>query len=92
MKNGNILQDRSFDDLRDNYMQVKLTSLGAELPEEIPFKKILSCKRNNGQAILILENPHIETIKHQVETLKCRMDFHPLSLENIYKIVMESQA
>ena len=91
MKNGSIVQDKSFDDLRDHYMRVKLTSLGASLPDKLPFERVLSCQQNNGQAILIVENPQIDTIKKQAESINCRIDFLPLPLEEIYKIIMEPQ-
>ncbi len=89
MKKGNVLQNRSFDNLRDQYLRIRLTSLGASIPEELPFKRIIACQRNNGQAVIILENPQLETIKNQTESLNCRIDYHPLPLEDIYKIVME---
>ena len=92
MKSGHIIEDKGFDDLRDQYLRVRLTSFSKDLPEELPFKRILSCQRNNGQAVLTLENPQIETIKIQAESIHCRIDFHPLPLEDIYKIVMGSQA
>jgi ABC-2 type transport system ATP-binding protein len=41
MKNGHIIEDKGFDDLRDHYLRVRLTSLGASLPEELPFERIL---------------------------------------------------
>ena len=91
MKNGHIIEDKGFDDLRDQYLRIRLTSLGASLPEELPFERILSSQRNNGQAVLILENPQLDKIKSQAETINCRIDFHPLPLEDIYKIVMETQ-
>jgi ABC-2 type transport system ATP-binding protein len=92
MKNGHIIEDKGFDDLRDQYLRIRLTSLGTALPDKMPFERILSCEKNNGQAVLILENPQIETIKHQAESVDCRIDFHPLPLEDIYKIVMDSKA
>ena len=92
MKDGHIIEDKGFDDLRDQYLRIRLTSLGTSLPEEMPFERVLSCQRNNGQAVLTLENPQIETIKSQAESIDCRIDFHPLPLEDIYKIVMGSKA
>lgn len=88
MKDGHVIQDQGFDDLRDQYLRIRLTSLGAPLPEKMPFERILSCQRSNGQAVLILENPQLGKIKNQVESLNCRIDFHPLPLEDIYKITM----
>ena len=92
MKKGNILQNKSFDDLRDQYMRIKLTGLETELPEELPFGRVLSCKRNDGQAVLILESPDIDTIRNQAESINCKIDFHPIPLEDIYKIIMDPKA
>lgn len=85
------MQDKSFDDLRDQYMRIKLTGLGDKLPDSLPFERILSSERNNDQAVLVLENPDIETIKTHTESLNCRIDITPLPLEDIYKINMEQQ-
>ena len=92
MKDGNVVRDRSFDDLRDSYMRVKVTSLKDSLPENLPFNRILSCQQNKGQAVLILENPEIEKIKNQAESINSRIDFHPLPLEEIYTLAMEPGA
>jgi len=89
MKKGKILQDKSFDDLRDQYVRIKVTGLGDELPDSLPFQNILSSERNNNQAVLVLEHPDIDTIKTQAESLNCRIDITPLPLEDIYKINME---
>lgn len=92
MKKGKVIVNQSFDDLRDHYMRVKLTSLGVSLPEKLPFERVLSYQENNGQAALIVENPQIDTIKKQAESINCRIDFNSLPLEDIYKIMMEPQA
>jgi ABC-2 type transport system ATP-binding protein len=91
MKKGNILQDKSFDDLRDQYMRIKLTGLGDELPGSLPFENIVSSKRNNRQAVLVLENPDMDTIRNRAELLNCRIDIAPMPLEEIYRINMEPQ-
>jgi ABC-2 type transport system ATP-binding protein len=92
MNDGHIIKDCSLDDLRESYVHVRLTSLDKSLPEKLPFEKVLSCYRNNGQAVLTLERYCPETIKYQAETLNCLIDIYPLSFEEIYKIVMGSQA
>lgn len=91
MKKGRILQDKTFDDLRDQYMRVRLASLGNPLPEKPPFEGILSSVCNNGQAVLILENQEPGTVRKQAEMLNCRVDFNTLPLDDIYKITMEDK-
>jgi ABC-2 type transport system ATP-binding protein len=88
MKEGHIIQDQDFDELRERYIRVRLTSLEKSLPEELPFGGVLSCQRTNGMAVITLEGPRLETIKSQAEELNCTIDIHPLPLEDIYKIVI----
>jgi ABC-2 type transport system ATP-binding protein len=92
MRAGHIIEDHSFDDLRERYMRIKLISIDKSLPERFPFKGVLSCLRNNGQALLILEEPDLDTVKRHAESLHCTMDIHTLPLDDIYKIVMERNA
>ncbi len=88
MKGGHIVEDRNFDELREQYLQVRLTSPDTPLPETLPFENVLSCVRNNGQALLTLAAPCIETIRKQAEEINCGIDTLPLPLDDIYKIVM----
>ncbi len=92
MKGSHIICDSSFDDLRDRYMRVRVTSIDKSLPESLPFDRVISCQRNNGLAVITLEYPCLDTVKSHAEALNCTIDIHPLPLEDIYKIVMESQA
>lgn len=92
MKEGHIIQDQEFDDLRERYIRVRLTSLEKSLPEKLPFAGVLSCQRNNGMAVITLEEPCLETVKSQAEALNCTIDIHPLPLEDIYKIIMGTKA
>ncbi|MBU4316352.1 MAG: ABC transporter ATP-binding protein [Proteobacteria bacterium] len=89
MKQGNIIEDRSFDDLQERYLRIRLTTLGPPLPETLGFENTLSCIRNNGQAVLTLEEPDFEKIKSRAERLKCRMDTQRIPLEDLYKIIMD---
>lgn len=90
MQEGRIIQNISLDDLREQYLRVRLTSLGKELPEKLPFEMTLSCQRDDYQAILVLEKTYLDTIKSQAEAMKCRIDIHALHLEDLYKIIMRS--
>ena len=90
MKDGRIIEDKGLDDLREQYLRVRLTSLGKELPEKLPFEMALSCQRDNYQALLVFEKPYFDSIKDQAEALKCRIDIHALPLEELYKTIIKS--
>jgi len=91
MKDGRIIQSQDFDDLRERYLRVRLTSIDAPLPERLPFEMILTCQRDKYQAVLVLERLYFDSIKDQAETLNCRIDAHSLPLEDLYKIIIRGQ-
>jgi len=88
MKEGKILRDCSFDDLREKFARVKLTSLSGRLPAQLPFENIISCQRTDSQAILTLQNYTQPELKAKAEELNCDIQLHNLTLEDTYKIVV----
>jgi ABC-2 type transport system ATP-binding protein len=91
MKNGRILLDCGFDDLREQFARVRLSALGGELPAELPFTNVVCCQRSNGQAILTIQNVSPEILQQQGQGLKCQIEVQPLSLEDIYRIVVSQE-
>jgi ABC-2 type transport system ATP-binding protein len=88
MKEGHILLDCSFDELRERFCQVRISALGGELPAELPFENILHCKRSDGQAILMVQDCPREKLQEQAKSLNCWVEIETLPLEEIYKIVV----
>jgi len=92
MKDGRIVQAQDFDDLRERYLRVRLTSIDAPLTERLPFETVISCQRDKYQAILTLESQYFESIKCQANLSNYRIESRHLPLEDIYKIIMGSQS
>ena len=88
MNQGRILRDCPFDELREQYCQVKLTALEQELPDPLPFDHVIELQRTNGQALLTLQNQSHDAINQIVQNLNCDCDIQPLPLEDLYKLVM----
>jgi len=88
MKDGCIVTDQTFDDLKEKYLRVRLTSLGANLPETLPFDNVLACVRNNSQALLTMAGPDPGNIQQLAEAMNCAADIQRLPLEDIYQIVL----
>jgi ABC-2 type transport system ATP-binding protein len=91
MKEGHILLDCSFDELRERFCQVRISALGKELPAELPFENVLHCKRSDGQAILTVQDCPREKLQEQAKSLDCWIEIETLPLEDIYKIVVSSK-
>jgi ABC-2 type transport system ATP-binding protein len=88
MKAGRIIADASFDDLREKYTRVRLTSLSGPLPEELRFGNVLECRRNQSQATLTVQDLSPEQIEAAAEAINCQADIQPLPLEDIYRAVV----
>ena len=92
MDQGRILVDCTLDDLRERFCRVRLTSLEGPLPRSLPFRNVVSSQQNNGQAVLIIENPSTEQLKAQAEGLHCDIEIQALPLEDLYKVVVTRAA
>jgi len=88
MREGRILLDSGFDELRERFSRVRVSALSGELPSELPFANVLDSRRSNGEAILTVENCSGEELHSQAESLNCRIDVQPLPLEDIYRIIV----
>ena len=87
MKHGRVLCDSGFDDLLEKYCRVHINAVSGKLPAQLPFDNIIKSQRNDGQAILTIHDTPREVLERQGESLKCKIEVQPLSLEEIYRIV-----
>jgi ABC-2 type transport system ATP-binding protein len=88
MKEGHLLRDCSFDELREEFCRLKVTSLNGALPAELPFAEIVDCTREEGRAVLTLRGYQLEKLQKQARALNCEIETETLSLEEIYRIVV----
>jgi ABC-2 type transport system ATP-binding protein len=88
MKDGKILCDCEFDDLREKYSKVKVSSLQGALPATLPFKQIVECKRNGAGAIIILTGCETELLGSQAAQIGCEVEILPMPLDEIYRIIV----
>ncbi len=88
MREGKILRDSSFDSLREEFLKVTLLSLNGKLPAELPFGKTINCEREDCQAVFTVQNISQQELEAKAKDLNCEIKIRPLSLEEIYKIVV----
>ena len=92
MREGKILRDSSFDQLREEFLKVTLLSLNGHLPTELPFEKIINCEREDSKAVFTVQNYSQETLEANARAMNCEIAIRPLSLEEIYKVVVSQEA
>ncbi len=88
MRQGKMLCDSSFDNLREEFLRVTLTSLNGKLPAELGFENMIDCEREDCQAVFTAQNLSHEELETKAKDLNCEIEIRPLSLEEIYKIVV----
>ena len=88
MKAGRIVYDGGFDELQEKYCRVRLISLNGELPAELPFDEVLACEREKQEAVVTLRNISREALREKAQSIHCDIEMLPLSLEDLYKIVV----
>jgi len=88
MRKGQILHDCSFDSLREKYTRFTLTSLNGPLPAELPFENTITCQTSGSKAVLTVQDYSQEQLQAKAKTLNCEIEIKPLSLDEIYKIVV----
>ncbi len=89
MRNGKILRDCSFDDLREEFMKVVLTAVDGAMPEELPFAMI-GCKRDGNKSSFFARAMAEDELKAKAESVGCVAEVKTLSLDDLYKIVIEN--
>jgi ABC-2 type transport system ATP-binding protein len=91
MREGRILRDCSFDDLREEFLRVTLTSLDGELPSELPFENVIQSQQSRSQAVLTVQNYTQLELESMAKDINCEVETKPLPLEEIYKIIVSME-
>ncbi|MGW8369704.1 MAG: ABC transporter ATP-binding protein [Gammaproteobacteria bacterium] len=91
MDQGRILRDCGFDDLLEEYVKLEIRSLNGSLPDPLPLPGVLATERGDKQAIVIARRSSADW-SDIAATFNSRIDPRPLSLEEIYPIVLRERA
>jgi ABC-2 type transport system ATP-binding protein len=92
MQKGQILCDRSFDGLREEYRRFTITSLDGELPATLPFDNVVSCEQSGSKAVLTVRNCTQQELEEKAADINCKIETRTLPLDDIYKIIVGQKA
>ena len=87
MREGKMLRDCSFDELREEFVKVTLTAVDGAMPDTLPFEMV-DCKRNGSKVSFIARAMAEGQIKAKAESVGCTYEVKSLSLDEIYKTVV----
>ena len=88
MDRGRILRDCPFDALQEEFCRLHVTAPDAGLPDHLPFTGVLDARRSDTEAVLLLATPSPDDLRTAEDALRCRIHHEPLSLEDLYRIVV----
>ncbi len=92
MRQGSILRDCSFDSLQEEFLRVTLTSLDGPLPSDLGIADPIDCQRELTQAVFTVQNISQQDLQVKAKDLNCEIKSRPLSLEEIYKLVITQES
>jgi ABC-2 type transport system ATP-binding protein len=92
MRKGILLRDSSFDNLREEFVRLTLTSLNGGLVGDLGFENVVDCERNDSKAVLTVQDANRQQLKDRAAELNCEIEIRPLPLEEIYKIIVSEPA
>ena len=85
---GKMLRNCSFDQLREEFCKVRLTSPNGHLPHDLGFENILETKRDDKIAVITIKRIDEQLLAEKTAKLKCSVEVQPLTLEEIYKLIV----
>lgn len=90
LDNGELLENKSLDDLKEEYLKINMTSINGTLPTRLPFEQILECKRNDKNAYLIIKNKNDLDFERIKSEMNCNIEKEYLSLEQLYILIVKN--
>jgi ABC-2 type transport system ATP-binding protein len=91
MDHGKLLRDCAFDALLEEFVKLEVRALNGPLPAPLPLPDVLSTERGDDWAVVIARRGERDWARVGSESA-CRIETRPLTLEEIYPLVLEGGA
>lgn len=85
---GNVCRDVNLDELQQEYVKLRVTAVRGVLPDPLPFQGLLTCRRNGSEAIVVVKALPNQELDHVAREIDSTFDVLPLSLEELYGLVL----
>lgn len=83
-----LLRDCTFDELREEFLRVRLTSLNGPFDHPIEIRGTIACEQNDRQAVLTIKSAYREELEEAADLLRCETEVLPVSFEDAYAMVV----
>jgi hypothetical protein len=88
---GKLLRDCSFDELREEFLRVRLTSLNGPLSSPIDIRGMVACEQSDRQAVVTMRTAYKDELDAAVAFLNCDVEVLPISFEDTYAMVVRGK-
>lgn len=87
---GEVCRDVNLSELQQEFVKLRVTALRGDLPDPLPFRQLLTCRRNGSEAIVVVRarpDQELDLIAHGMDST---FDVLPLSLEELYGLALSA--
>ncbi len=88
---GEVRRDVGLDELQQEYVKLRITAVRGDLPDPLPFRELLTCRRNGGEAVVVVRACPDQELDHVAQGLGSTFDVLPLSLDELYGLVLSAR-
>jgi ABC-2 type transport system ATP-binding protein len=86
---GKLLRDCSFDELREEFMRVRLTSLNGPFAGPVEIRGMVAREQSERQAVVTMRSVYRAELDSAVQSLHCDVEALPVSFEETYAMVVQ---
>ncbi len=87
---GEVRRDVNLDELQQEFVKLHITAIRGELPDLLPFDDMLVCQRNGSEAVVVVRACQEQELDQVAERIEGTVDVLPLSLEELYGLVLSA--
>jgi len=88
---GKLLRDCTFDELREEFMRVRLTSLNGPFSGPVEIRGMVAREQSERQAVVTMRSVYRDTLDSTVAALHCEIEPLPISFEETYAMVVRGK-
>jgi len=88
---GKLLRNCTFDELREEFVRVRLTSLNGPFPHPIDIPGTVTCEQSDRQAVVTIRSAYKDELDAAIESLHCDAEVLPISFEDTYAMVVRGK-
>jgi ABC-2 type transport system ATP-binding protein len=85
---GKLLRDCTFDELREEFLRVRLTSLNGPLSKSLNIRGTINSEQSDRQAVITIKSVYRDELNAAAETHNCDVEVLPVSFEETYTMVV----